>query len=63
MHTTLLTRTQAVEVGICVAVLRGLYGDIGESLTDADVCRDLWSQAEAEYAQLSELMAAVIDAS
>ena len=50
MKTVSLSRAQAVAAGASIAVLRGLYGDLGESLHDAETCRWLWSQVEEEHA-------------
>jgi hypothetical protein len=51
-----LTAAQNTEAHVHVAALRGLYGDMAESLHDSAECNDLWSQIEEQQRQLAALI-------
>ena len=56
-----LTPAQVAEVTMRIAVLRGLYGDLGDVLEHPERRIRLWLQIECEHRRLGGIVVACID--
>jgi hypothetical protein len=51
-----LNSAETTQVGVRIATLRGLYGDLAQSLDDLETRVDIWAQIADEQDQLESLM-------
>jgi len=53
-----LNSAETTQVGVRIATLRGLYGDLAQHLDDLETRVDIWTQIADEQDQLELLMLA-----